>query len=68
MSSEAVTKNIVSWTVQDVAQLASRLEADEYATIFDSLQDWEKLKRLQYIRPDLVKPYLHLLELEEDED
>jgi hypothetical protein len=68
MSSEAVTKNIVSWTAQDVAQLASRLEADEYTTIFDSLQDWEKLKRLQYIRPDLVKPYLHLLELEEDED
>jgi hypothetical protein len=68
MSSEPMTKNIVSWTAQDVAQLASRLEADEYTTIFDSLKDWEQLKRLQYIRPDLVKPYVHLLELEEDED
>lgn len=68
MSSEPMTKDIVSWTVQEVAQLASRLEADEYTTIFDSLKDWEQLKRLQYIRPELVKPYVHLLEIEEDED
>jgi hypothetical protein len=68
MSSEPMTKDIVSWTAQEVALLASRLEADEYTTIFDSLKDWEQLKRLQYIRPDLVKPYVHLLEIEEDED
>ncbi len=68
MSSEPMTKDIVSWTDQEVAQLASRLEADEYTTIFDSLKDWEQLKRLQYIRPELVKPYVHLLEIEEDED
>jgi hypothetical protein len=68
MSSEPMTKDIVLWTAQEVAQLASRLEADAYTTIFDSLKDWEQLKRLQYVRPDLVKPYVHLLELEEDED
>jgi type IV secretory pathway ATPase VirB11/archaellum biosynthesis ATPase len=48
----------------DVAQLAQRLEEDDYETPFAALDDWHLLRSIAFQRPDLVKPYLYLLDLE----
>jgi len=61
-------KPLEAWTAEEVALVAQRLEQDEYPEVTLSLEDWHLLKCLQYVRPELVVPYLHLLELEEDED
>jgi hypothetical protein len=63
-----VQRAAMDWTPQEVAQLVSRLEADDYADLNSSLADWKQLKALQYGAPHLVIPYGHLLELEIDED
>jgi hypothetical protein len=51
-------------TEQDVAEIAQRLEKDDYATIFESLRDWHILRTLAFQRSQLVEPYLHLLDIE----
>jgi hypothetical protein len=61
------SKSLADWTPEQVAELARRLENDDYERAFDALADWQVLKALQYRRPDLVDPWVHLLELEEDE-
>jgi hypothetical protein len=48
----------------DVAQLAMRLEEDDYETPFAALTDWHLLRSIAFQRPDLVQPYLYLLDLE----
>ncbi|MBW4697372.1 MAG: DUF2555 domain-containing protein [Aphanocapsa lilacina HA4352-LM1] len=63
----STTKTLADWTPQEVAELARRLENDDYEHAFDALADWQVLKALQYRRPQLVDAYVHLLELEEDE-
>jgi hypothetical protein len=59
------TAQIQSMSAQDVRALADRLEADEYPTPFAGLQDWHLLRAVAYESPDLVEPYLHLLEFED---
>jgi len=56
--------DITKLTEQDVAEIARRLEKDDYATIFESLQDWHTLRTLAFQRSQLVEPYLHLLDIE----
>ncbi|MGF1535274.1 MAG: DUF2555 domain-containing protein [Elainellaceae cyanobacterium] len=51
-------------TELDVAQLAKRLEQDEYSSPFDGLQDWHLLRAIAFQRPDMVETYMHLLDLE----
>jgi hypothetical protein len=52
-----------------VAALAQRLENDDYPTPFDCLQDWHLLRALAIHRPELARPYLHLVDQEPfDED
>jgi hypothetical protein len=52
-----------------IAELAHRLEEDDYPTPFDSLQDWHLLRALAIHRPDLAEPYVHLVDQEPfDED
>lgn len=48
----------------DVAELARRLEQDEYANAFEGLNDWHLLRAIAFQRPELVEPYLYLLDLE----
>ncbi|SAY38469.1 protein IsiD [Candidatus Synechococcus spongiarum] len=53
----------------NVAAIARRLEEDDYADAFASLQDWHLLRALAIHRPDLVQPYRHLIDQEPfDED
>lgn len=57
-------KSLDQLTPQDVAALARRLEEDDYETPFAALEDWHLLRSLAFQRPELVEPYLYLLDLE----
>jgi hypothetical protein len=61
---ELPSVDVTKLTEEDVAQIAQRLEKDDYATIFESLQDWHILRTLAFQRSQLVEPYLHLLDIE----
>ncbi|CAK6701540.1 DUF2555 domain-containing protein [Synechococcus sp. CCY9201] len=47
-----------------IAELARRLEEDDYPTPFAGLGDWHLLRALAIHRPELVKPYVHLVDQE----
>lgn len=51
-------------TESDVANLAQRLDKDDYANPFDGLKDWHLLRAIAFQRPEMVEPYLHLLDME----
>ena len=46
------------------AELARRLEEDDYPTPFAGLRDWHLLRALAIHRPDLTFPYVHLVDQE----
>ncbi len=56
--------NVATLTAADVAELASRLEQDDYTNAFAGLEDWHLLRSIAFQRPELVEPYIHLLDLE----
>jgi type IV secretory pathway ATPase VirB11/archaellum biosynthesis ATPase len=56
--------NIATLTEADVTHLALRLEEDDYSSPFEALSDWHLLRALAFQRPELVEPYLYLLDLE----
>ncbi|HIK27736.1 MAG: DUF2555 domain-containing protein [Oscillatoriaceae bacterium SKW80] len=65
MATLSISKpDIAAMTPADVARLAARLEEDDYPNAFDGLNDWHLLRALAFQRPELVEPYLHLLDLE----
>ncbi len=52
-----------------IAELARRLDEDDYPNPFASLNDWHMLRALAIHRPDLAQPYVHLVDQEAfDED
>lgn len=57
-------RDISVLTAADVAELAARLEQDDYDNAFEGLDDWHLLRSIAFQRPDLVEPYIHLLDLE----
>ena len=57
-------QDIAAMTTADVTQLAVRLEQDNYTNVFDGLNDWHLLRAIAFQRPELVEPYIHLLDLE----
>jgi hypothetical protein len=56
--------NVATLTEADVEKLAVRLEQDDYSNVFDGLNDWHLLRAIAFQRPELVEPYLYLLDLE----
>ncbi|MGB3267765.1 MAG: DUF2555 domain-containing protein [Microcoleus sp.] len=58
------SRDIALLTSEDVAELAVRLEVDDYTDPFEGLNDWHLLRSLAFQRPELVEPYLHLLDME----
>ena len=62
------TVEVTAYTEAEVAAIAERLEKDDYSTVFGCLEDWHTLKAIAFHQPELVVPYMHLLELEVDED
>lgn len=57
-------RDISALTPTDVAELAKRLEQDDYTSAFEGLDDWHLLRSIAFQRPELVEPYIHLLDLE----
>jgi uncharacterized protein (DUF849 family) len=57
-------KEIATMTPQDVEKLATRLEQDNYSNAFEGLDDWHMLRAIAFQRPELIEPYIHLLDLE----
>ncbi len=64
IASGRTQQDVAQMTEADVAALASRLETDEYDNAFAALEDWHKLRAIAFQRPDLIEPYIHLLDLE----
>ncbi|MBC6424748.1 MAG: DUF2555 domain-containing protein [Hormoscilla sp. GM102CHS1] len=57
-------QEIFTMTAAEVAELAARLDRDEYSNVFEGLQDWHLLRAIAFQRPELVEPYIELLDLE----
>lgn len=57
-------RDLSTLTANDVAELAGRLERDDYSNAFEGLDDWHLLRSLAFQRPELVEPYVYLLDLE----
>ena len=57
-------KDIDTLTKDDVADLARRLEQDDYQNPFEGLNDWHLLRAIAFRRRELVEPYLYLLDIE----
>jgi type IV secretory pathway ATPase VirB11/archaellum biosynthesis ATPase len=57
-------RDLSTITAEEVAQLASRLERDDYQNPFDGLNDWHLLRAIAFQKPELVEPYIHLLDIE----
>ncbi|BAY30870.1 hypothetical protein NIES37_29190 [Tolypothrix tenuis PCC 7101] len=57
-------KEIAAMTAAEVEELAARLELDNYSNAFEGLNDWHLLRAIAFQRPELVEPYIHLLDLE----
>ncbi len=57
-------KEIAAMTTTEVKDLANRLELDNYSNAFEGLNDWHLLRAIAFQRPELVEPYIHLLDLE----
>jgi Protein of unknown function (DUF2555) len=57
-------QTIAAMTPDTVAELARRLEADNYASPFEALQDWHLLRAIALQRPGLTEDYLYLLDFE----
>ncbi|HEY9807784.1 MAG TPA: DUF2555 domain-containing protein [Halomicronema sp.] len=64
VTSSISLRDISKLTPADVAQLAARLEHDEYKDAFEGLNDWHLLRAIAFQRPELVENYLHLLDME----
>jgi len=58
------SQQISALTAADVGQLAVRLERDDYTNPFEGLNDWHLLRAIAFQRPELIEPYIHLLDLE----
>ncbi len=57
-------KDIDRFTTEEVADLARRLEQDDYTNPFEALADWHLLRAIAFRRRELVEPYLYLLDIE----
>jgi uncharacterized protein (DUF849 family) len=65
MTALTVTEQEISaMTAEDVADIAGRLERDDYNNPFEALQDWHLLRAIAFQRQELIEPYFYLLDLE----
>jgi hypothetical protein len=64
MMSNLKQLDVSKLTESDIEMLAARLEKDDYTDAFEGLKDWHLLRAIAFQRPELVEPYLYLLDLE----
>jgi hypothetical protein len=64
-SGSAITpERLAAFDDDAIAELARRLEEDDYPSAFAGLDDWHLLRALAIHRPDLCGPYVHLVDQE----
>lgn len=56
--------DVTQIAAEDVAQLAERLDRDDYGNPFEALEDWHLLRAIAFHNAELVEPYLYLLDIE----
>lgn len=56
--------DVTQIAAEDVAQLAERLDRDDYSNPFEALKDWHLLRAIAFHNAELVEPYLYLLDIE----
>ena len=57
-------ERLAAFDDEAIAELARRLEEDDYPSAFAGLDDWHLLRALAIHRPDLCGPYVHLVDQE----
>lgn len=57
-------QDVAQITAPEVEALAQRLEQDAYPTPFAGLEDWHLLRAIAFQRPEMIEPYLYLLDME----
>ncbi|MBM5797416.1 MAG: DUF2555 domain-containing protein [Cyanobacteria bacterium M_surface_7_m2_040] len=69
MTTVITPERLAAFDEATTAELARRLEEEDYPTPFDSLEDWHLMRALAIHRPELARPYVHLVDQEPfDED
>lgn len=61
---DVIKQDIAMLSADDIANLAGRLEQDDYNNPFEALQDWHLLRAIAFQRQELIEPYIYLLDLE----
>ena len=69
-ASGAITPELLAgFDEASIAELAQRLDDDDYPSPFAGLSDWHLMRALAIHRPELARPYVHLVDQEPfDED
>lgn len=69
MTGSITPERLAAFDEASIAALAQRLDLDDYPSPFDALADWHLLRALAIHRPELARPYVHLVDQEPfDED
>ncbi|MFM7635031.1 MAG: DUF2555 domain-containing protein [Cyanobacteriota bacterium] len=69
MTASITPEQLSAFDEASMAELARRLDDDDYHSPFDALSDWHLLRALAIHRPELAHPYVHLVDQEPfDED
>jgi len=64
-SSESITlERLAAFDEAATAELAQRLDDDDYPSPFAGLQDWHLMRALAIHRPELARPYVYLVDQE----
>ena len=69
MTASITPEQLAAFDEAAIDALARRLDDDDYPSPFDALADWHLLRALAIHRPELARPYVHLVDQEPfDED
>jgi hypothetical protein len=64
MTESITPERLEAFDEASIAELARRLDDDDYPSPFDALTDWHLLRALAIHRPELARPYVHLVDQE----
>lgn len=64
MTLTVTEEEISAMTPEYIADIAARLEKDDYSNPFEALQDWHLLRAIAFQRQELMEQYYHLLDVE----